>query len=60
MRQAGLDWQHLKARHYLLRVNAATDRRLQVHVLAEQTKINNKLWPFKYYPMISLGFGYWF
>jgi hypothetical protein len=27
---------------------------------AEQTKINNKLSPFKYHPVISFGFGYRF
>ena len=41
-------------------VNAATDPTIQANVLAEQTKINNKLSPFKYYPIISFGFGYRF
>jgi len=41
-------------------VNAATDPTVQANVLAEQTKIDNKLSPFKYYPVISLGFGYRF
>lgn len=38
-------------------VNAATDPTVQQNVVAEQTKINNKLSPFKYYPVISFGFG---
>jgi len=41
-------------------VNAATDPTVQANVVAEQTKINNKLSPFKYYPVISFGFGYRF
>jgi hypothetical protein len=41
-------------------VNAATDPTVRANVLAEQTKINNKLSPFKYYPVISFGFGYRF
>lgn len=41
-------------------VNAATDPAVQQNVVAEQTKINNKLSPFKYYPVISFGFGYRF
>lgn len=41
-------------------VNAATDTTVQQNVVAEQTKINNKLSPFKYYPVISFGFGYRF
>jgi hypothetical protein len=41
-------------------VNAATDPTVQQNVIAEQTKINNKLSPFKYYPVISFGFGYRF
>jgi len=41
-------------------VNAATDPTVQQNVAAEQTKINNKLSPFKYYPVISFGFGYRF
>jgi len=41
-------------------VNAATDPTVQSNVVAEQTKINNKLSPFKYYPVISFGFGYRF
>lgn len=41
-------------------VNAATDPTVQSNVAAEQTKINNKLSAFKYYPVISFGFGYRF
>jgi hypothetical protein len=41
-------------------VNAATDPTVQANILAEQTKINNKLSPFQYYPVISIGFGYRF
>ena len=41
-------------------VNAATDPTVRANVLAEQTKINNKLSPFKYYPVISFAFGYRF
>ena len=41
-------------------VNAATDPTVQTNVTAEQTKINNKLSPFKCYPVISFGFGYRF
>ena len=41
-------------------VNAATDPTVAANVLAEQTKINNKLSPFKYYSVISIGFGYRF
>ncbi|HXY24268.1 MAG TPA: hypothetical protein VEI73_06430 [Candidatus Acidoferrum sp.] len=41
-------------------VDAATDPTVQANVLAEQTKLDNKLSPFKYYPVISFGFGYRF
>ena len=41
-------------------VNAATDPTVRANVLAEQSKINNKLSPFKYYPVISTVFGYRF
>lgn len=41
-------------------VNAATDPNVQANVLAEQTKINNKVSPFKYYPVLAFGFGYRF
>jgi hypothetical protein len=38
----------------------ASDPTVQSNVLAEQTKINNSMKPFKYYPIISFGFGYKF
>lgn len=41
-------------------VNAATDPAVQANVLAEQAKLNNKLSSFKYYPVLSFGFGYRF
>ena len=41
-------------------VNAATDPTVQANIVAEQNKVNNKLAPFKYYPVISFGFGYRF
>jgi hypothetical protein len=41
-------------------VNAATDPTVQANIVAGQNKINNKLSPFKYYPVISFGFGYRF
>ncbi len=41
-------------------VNAATDPTVQANVMTEQTKLDNKLSPFKYYPVISTGFGYRF
>lgn len=39
-------------------VNAATDPTVQTNVAAEQTKINNSLSLFKFYPIISVGFGF--
>jgi hypothetical protein len=33
---------------------------VQANIVAEQNKVNNKLSPFKYYPVISFGFGYRF
>ena len=39
-------------------VNAATDPTVQANVAAEQTKINNKLSIFKFYPLVSVGFGF--
>jgi hypothetical protein len=39
-------------------VNAATDPTVQSNVAAEQTKINNSLSLFKFYPIISVGFGF--
>jgi hypothetical protein len=41
-------------------VDAATDPNVQANVQAEQTKLNNKLSPFKYYPVVAFGFGYRF
>ncbi len=41
-------------------VNAATDPGVQSNVQSEQTKLNNDLSPFKYYPVISIGFSYKF
>lgn len=41
-------------------VNTATDPGVQANVQAEQTKINNDLNPFKYYPVVALGFSYKF
>lgn len=41
-------------------VNAATDPTVQANIRTEQTKINNKLSPFQYYPAIAFGFGYRF
>ena len=40
--------------------NAATDPTIQANVRSEQTKINNKLSPFQYYPVLAFGFGYRF
>lgn len=40
--------------------NAATDPTVQSNVIAEQTKLNNSMKPFKFYPIISVGFGYKF
>jgi hypothetical protein len=39
-------------------VNAATDPTVQASVAAEQTKLNHDLSLFKFYPLISLGFGF--
>ena len=41
-------------------VNAATDPGVQNSVQAEQTKLNNSMSPFKYYPVISIATGYRF
>lgn len=41
-------------------VNAASNPTVEANVLAEQNKLNNKLSPFKYYPVVSFGFGYRF
>lgn len=39
---------------------SATDPTVQANVQAEQTKINNSLNPFKYYPVVALTFSYKF
>lgn len=39
-------------------VNAATDPGVQASVQAEQAKLNHDLRLFKFYPLISLGFGF--
>jgi hypothetical protein len=41
-------------------VNTATDPIVQTNVLSEQTKLNNDLSPYKFYPVVSLGFSYKF
>ena len=41
-------------------VNAATDTTVQSSLLSEQSKLNNDVGPFQYYPVISLGFSYKF
>ena len=41
-------------------VDAATDPNVQASVQAEQVKLNNKLSPFQYYPVLAFGFGYRF
>lgn len=41
----------------LICVNAATDPTFQSNVVAEQNKINKDLTFFKFYPIVSLGFG---
>lgn len=40
--------------------NAATTPSIQANVQSEQTKINNSLSVFKYYPVLTLTFGYKF
>lgn len=40
--------------------NAATDPTVQSNIVSEQTKLNNSMKPFKFYPIISIGFGYKF
>ncbi len=39
-------------------VDAATDSGVQANILGEQTKINNDLKFFKFYPLLSLGVGF--
>jgi hypothetical protein len=41
-------------------LNAAADSTVQANVTAEQTKINNDLTPFKFYPVVALTFSYKF
>jgi hypothetical protein len=38
----------------------ASSPTVQANVQAEQTKLNNDLAPFKYYPVVRLTFGYKF
>jgi hypothetical protein len=40
--------------------NTATDPRVQTSLLSEQTKLNNDLAPYKFYPVVSIGFSYKF
>ncbi len=40
--------------------NAATDPTVQSNVIAEQAKLDKNMKPFKFYPIISFGFGYKF
>jgi hypothetical protein len=40
--------------------SVATDPGIQSNVAIEQGKVNNDLEPFKFYPVISIGFGYRF
>src|SRR5262249_44832367 len=41
-------------------VDAGSDPTFQSNVQSEQIKINNDVAPFKFYPLISIGFGYRF
>ena len=41
-------------------VNAASDPTVQSNVVAEQAKLDKNMKPFKFYPIISIGFGYKF
>ena len=41
-------------------VNAATDPIVQSNVVSEQAKLNRSMKPFRFYPIISFGFGYKF
>ena len=41
-------------------VNAATDATVQANIAAQQTKLNDDLKAFKYYPVISFGIGWKF
>lgn len=40
--------------------NVATDPTIQSNIQGQQTKISNDLSPFKFYPLVSLSFGYRF
>jgi hypothetical protein len=40
--------------------STATDSNLQASLLSEQTKLNNELTPYRFYPVVSLGFSYKF
>ncbi len=40
--------------------NAATDPSVQSNVQAEQTKLNNDISPFRFYPVVALGFSFKF
>src|SRR5471030_716434 len=40
--------------------STATDSNVQTSLLSEQTKLNSSLAPFKFYPVVSLGFSYKF
>ena len=38
--------------------DAATDPNVQANIVAEQTKINKNLSPFRFYPIVSVGVGF--
>ena len=40
--------------------NTATDQTVQTSLLSEQAKLNSELTPFKFYPVVSIGFSYKF
>jgi hypothetical protein len=40
--------------------NVATNSTIQTNVIGQQNKISNDLSPFKFYPLVSLSFGYRF
>ena len=41
-------------------VNTATDTLVQGSVIAEQSKLSNQAGPYKYFPVVAIGFGYKF
>ena len=41
-------------------LNVATDSTVQANIASEQTKLNNSISAFQFYPVISFGFGYKF